>query len=177
MNCEQANEMLMLDLYGEAAAADAAELKAHLAACATCRRVAGVSRVALTEFRREPSPRPSRETVETVLAAAQPRTRFAGIFAQLRPVLWQAAAVVAIALIVSIAVKFWPQSSIQLAAENSAAATQAAITETSWDADSAALSDRIRLAQADVNIGSSLDSRISGLRDALSDLRAGSGSF
>ncbi|MBI5688367.1 MAG: zf-HC2 domain-containing protein [Verrucomicrobia bacterium] len=167
----------MLDLYGEATAADVVELKAHLAGCATCRRIAETSRAALVEFRREATPRPSRKTVEAVLVAAQPRPRLAGIFAQLHPALWQAAAVVAVALIVSVAVRFWPQSPIQLAAETSLTATQAAATETSWDANSAALSDRIRLAQADVSIGSSLDSRISGLRDALSDLRAGSGSF
>ena len=40
MNCERANEVLMLDLYGEAGEADAAALKAHLAGCAACRRAA-----------------------------------------------------------------------------------------------------------------------------------------
>ena len=177
MNCEQANEVLMLDLYGEAAAADVAELKTHLAGCAACRRAAEASREALVEFSSEATPRPSRETVEVVLAFAQPRPFLGGIFAQLRPALWQAAAVVAIALTVSVAVKFWPQSPVQLAAETSSAVTQPATTETSWDTDSAALSEHIRLAQADVAIGSSLDNRISGLRDALSDLHAGSSSF
>ena len=60
MNCERANEVLMLDLYGEAGEADAAALKAHLAGCAACRRAAEASREALVEFRREPSRRPSR---------------------------------------------------------------------------------------------------------------------
>ncbi len=177
MNCERANELLVLELYGETDPADAAELKAHLADCAACRRAVEASRGALEQFRREPSPRPSRETVEAVLAAAQPRLRFAGILAQLRPALWQTAAVVAIALTVSVAIKFWPRTPAQLVAENSSAVTQAAATETSWDADSAALSEHIHLAQADVSIGSSLDNRIAGLREALSDLRDGSSSF
>lgn len=177
MNCERANEVLMLDLYGEADAADAAELKAHLAGCAACRRATEASRVALVEFRRTPSPRPSRDTIETVLATAQPRPRLAGLFAQLRPALWQAAAVVAVALTAAVAVKFWPQPPTQLIAENSSTMTQAADAETSWDANSAALSDRLRLAQADVAIGSSLDNRITGLRDALSELRSGSDRF
>ncbi|MCX6910689.1 MAG: zf-HC2 domain-containing protein [Verrucomicrobia bacterium] len=177
MNCERANEVLMLDLYGEADTADAAELKAHLAGCAACRRAAKASRVALAEFRREAAPRPSRETVEAVLAAAQPRPRLASLFAQLRPALWQAAAVVAVALTASVAIKFWPQPPEQLAAANKATMTQAADADTSWDADSAALSDRLHLAQADVAIGSSLDNRIAGLRDALSELRGGSDRF
>jgi len=177
VNCERANEVLTLDLYGEAAAADAAELKAHLAGCAACRRAAEATREVLAEFRRPPSPQPSRDTVEAVLAAAQPRPRFAGIFAQLRPALWQAAVVVAVALTASVAIKFWPQPPAQLGAGNSFATTQAADADTSWDADSAALSDRLHLAQADVAIGSSLDNRITGLRDALSELRSGSDRF
>jgi predicted anti-sigma-YlaC factor YlaD len=167
---------MMLDLYGEAGAADAAELKAHLAGCGACRHAAEASRAAMEEFRNEPSPRPSRETIEAVIETAQPRPGFAGFFAQLRPALWQAAAVVAVALIVSVAVRFWPQPPAQLADANPPAA-QVADADTLWDADSAALSDRIRLAQADTAIGSPLDNRMAGLRDALSELRNGSSSF
>jgi len=177
VNCKQANEVLMLDLYGEASETDVAELRSHLAGCAPCRQAAEASRAALTEFRREPTPRPSRDTVEAVLAAAQPRPRLIGFFAQLRPALWQAVAVTAVALAVSVAVRFWPQAPVQLAAENSHTATQTAATETSWDADSAALSEHIQLAQADATISSSLDNRISGLRVALNDLRDGSTGF
>ena len=176
MNCEQANEMLTLDLYGEAGEADVAALKAHLAGCPACRRAAEATRAALAEFRRQPSPQPSRDTVEAVLATAQRRPLLAGLFAQLRPALWQAVAVMAVALVVSVAVRFWPQASDQQTAGASPAATQLA-AETSWDDDSAALSARIQLARADVAIGSSLDNRITSLRDALSDLRAGSSSF
>lgn len=177
MNCERANEVMMLDLYGEAAAADVADLKAHLAGCATCRRAAEASPAALEVFRREPSPRLSRETLEAVLAAAQPRPRFAGLFARLRPALWQAAAVVAVALMASIAVKFWPQPAGPGAAGSPWVATLIDAAETSWDADSTALSDQIRLAQADVAIGSSLDNRMAGLRDALNELRGDSDRF
>ncbi len=177
MNCERANEALMLDLYGEAGETDAAALKEHLANCAACRRAAEASREALAEFRREPSPRPSRETVEAVLAAAQSRPSFGGVFALWRPALWRAVAVVVIALTASFAIKFWPRTPVPLAGERASVATQSAATETSWDAESVAVSEHIRLAQADVAIGSSLDNRIAGLRDALSELRNGSDGF
>jgi predicted anti-sigma-YlaC factor YlaD len=176
VNCEQANETLTLDLYGEAGEADVAALKAHLAGCPACRRVAEATRAALVEFRRQPSSQPSRDTIEAVIEAAHRRPIFAGFFAQLRPVLWQAATVMAVALIVSVAIRFWPQTPVQHTTRVSPAAAQLA-AETSWDDDSAALADRIQLARADVTIGSSLDNRITGLRDALSDLRAGSTSF
>ena len=177
MNCERANEVLMLDLYGEASASDAAELKTHLAGCAACQRTAKASREPLAEFRREPAPRPSRETVEAVLAAALSRRRFTSVFALWRPALWRAAAGVAIALVAFAVVKFWPPTPTQMAGERPSVATQAVATETSWDAESTALSEHIQLAQADVVIGSSLDSRMTGLRDALSELRKGSDGF
>jgi predicted anti-sigma-YlaC factor YlaD len=177
VNCEQANEVLMLDLYGEAAAADVVELRAHLAGCAACRRAAEASREALAEFRREPALRPARETIESVLAAAQPRPRFAGLFVLARPAVWQATAVVMIALAASVAIQYWPHTTAPTAGESAAVTAQAAATETSWDTESAQLSEHIRLAQADVTLGSSLDNRITGLRDALTELRKGSDGF
>ena len=81
------------------------------------------------------------------------------------------------ALTASFALKFWPHTPVPLAGERASVATQAAATETSWDAESVAVSEHIRLAQADVAIGSSLDNRIAGLRDALSELRNGSDGF
>ena len=122
-------------------------------------------------------PNSTNRHVEAVLAAAQPRPRFAGVFVLWRPALWRAAAVVVIALTASFAIKFWPRTPVPLAGERASVATQAAATETSWDAESVAVSEHIRLAQADVAIGSSLDNRIAGLRDALSELRNGSDGF
>ena len=177
MNCERANEVLTLDLYGEASASDAAELKAHLAGCAACQRAAEASREALAAFRRESAPRPSRETVEAVLAAALSQPRFTSVFALWSPALWQAAAGAAIALVAFATFKFWPLTPTQMVGERPSATTQAVATETSWDAESTALSEHIQLAQADVAIGSSLDSRMTGLRDALSELRKGSDGF
>ena len=177
MNCERANEVLMLDLYGEAVAADVAGLKSHLAGCDACRRAAEGSRQAIQTFRRETTPQPSRETTEAVIAAAQPGPRFAVIFAQLRPALWQAAAVVVVALALSFAIKSWQRTPAPLAAGNSPAVAEAVTTGTSWDAESTALSERLRLAQADTAIGSSLDNRMAGLREALGELRTGSDRF
>ena len=52
MNCERANELMVLELYGEADGGDAAELKAHLAGCAECRaecaQLAAISRLLTT---------------------------------------------------------------------------------------------------------------------------------
>ena len=111
------------------------------------------------------------------MSAAQSRPEFAGLFAWMRPALWQTAAVVAIALLASTAVRFWPHTSVQLAHELQVAEATATASETSWDTASSSLSEHIQLAQADAAIGSSLDNRITGLRDALMDLRNRSEGF
>ncbi|MCX7825735.1 MAG: zf-HC2 domain-containing protein, partial [Verrucomicrobiae bacterium] len=112
MTCERANELMTLRLYDETTAAETVELEAHLTLCAECRRAAEASRAALEEFRREPSPQPSRDTISAVLEAARRRPRLWEVFGRLRPALWQAAAVVLIALTVSVAVKFWPHQTV-----------------------------------------------------------------
>lgn len=173
MNCERSNELMILDLYGEASAAESAELKEHLAGCAECRRVAEVSRGLLEEFRAEPTPRPSRETIDAVLESAQPRPGLREIFFRLRPALWQAAAVVVIALVASVAIKFWPHAPTPALV----AQTQPAETETAWESSTSNLSERIHVASADASFDSSLDYRITSLRDAVAQYRSDSERF
>jgi predicted anti-sigma-YlaC factor YlaD len=178
MNCERANELMMLRLYGETTAAEAVELEAHLTLCVECRRAAEASRAALEEFRREPSPQPSRDAIGAILEAAQPRPRLWEVFGRLRPALWQAAAVVLIALTVSVAVKFWPRQTTSPASTAVTAAASAAVeSEAAWESQVGALSERIQLAQANATFDSSLDYRIAGLRDTLARSRGDSDRF
>jgi anti-sigma factor RsiW len=168
VNCTRANELMVLELYGEADGAEAAELKAHLAACTECRQAAEATRIALDEFRREPTPQPSRETVERILEAAQPRPGIFELLRRLRPALLQAAAVVVIALSASFAIKFWPEKQAV-----SPTTTVSSATATSPDSDSAwstsveELAERICLAKAGGGFGTSLDYRIASLHDTL----------
>ena len=180
MNCERANEVLMLDLYGEAAASDSAELHAHLAECSECRHAAEATRSALKEFRRAPEPHPSREIVATIIEEAQPRPRLLEIFLRLRPAFLQAVAVVFIAAALSAAIKFWPQktSPTVAVAVNTAGSTNTVTdADVAWNSDVTSLANRIRLAQSDSGFGTSVDNRISALRDTLEFSRGDSLSF
>jgi len=178
MNCERANELMMLNLYGETTAAEAVELEAHLTLCVKCRHAAEAARRSLEEFRRAPSPQPSRETINAILEAAQPRPRLWEVFGRLRPALWQAAAVVLIALTVSVAVRFWPSQTASPASTTLTAVAKAVVeSEAAWESQVDALSERIQLAQANATFDSSLDYRIAGLRDTLTQSRGDSDRF
>jgi anti-sigma factor RsiW len=168
MNCERANELMVLELYGEADAAGAAELKAHLAGCAACRQAAETTRAALDEFRREPTPTPSHETIQQVLDAAEPRPGIFELLRRLRPALLQAAAVVVIALSASFAIKFWPENQAALAT-TAVASTSATSpdSDSAWSTSVEALAERICLAKAGGGFGASLDYRIASLHDTL----------
>lgn len=176
MNCERANELMMLHLYGETTAAEAVELEAHLTLCVECRRAAEAAHASLQEFRREPSPQPSREAISAILEAAQPRPRLWEVFGRLRPALWQAAAVVLVALSVSVAVKFWPRQTVP-PVSTAVAVSPAVESEAAWESQVGALSERIQLAQANATFDSSLDYRIAGLRDTLAQSRGDSDRF
>ncbi|MBI5397143.1 MAG: zf-HC2 domain-containing protein [Verrucomicrobia bacterium] len=168
MNCERANELMVLELYGEAGAADAAELKSHLAACAACRQAAEATRAALEEFRRELAPQPSREAVERILEAAQPRPGILELLRRLRPALLQAAAVVVIALGISFTIKFWPQRPAVPTPTAVASATEASPdSDSAWSANIESVVERIRLAKAGAGFDASLDYRIASLHDTL----------
>jgi len=172
MKCERANELMMLNLYGEATAAEAVELEAHLTLCVECRHAAETSRAALEASRREPMPQPSRETIRAILEAAQPRPRLCEVFGRLRPALWQAEAVVLIALTVSVAVKFWSsQTTSPVSTTVTTVASAAVESEAAWESQVGALSERVQLAQANATFDSSLDYRIAGLRDTLAQSR------
>ncbi len=170
MNCERANELMVLELYGEADAAGAAELKAHLAGCAACRQAAEATRAALDEFRREPTPKPSHETIQQVLDAAEPRPGIFELLRRLRPVLLQAAAVVVIALAGSFAIKFWPQK--QAAPAVAATAAASADSDSAWSTSAEAIAERIWQAKAGGGFGASLDYRIASLHGTLTSPRS-----
>lgn len=171
MNCERANELMALELYGEADAAGAAELKAHLAGCAACREAVLASRTALDAFRREPAPQPLRETLERILAAAQPRPGIFELLRRLRPALLQATAVVVIAMAGSFAIKLWPRNP---AVPNATAVASAASadSDSAWSASVEALAERVCLAKAGGGFGTSLDYRIASLHDTLTSSRS-----
>lgn len=162
--------MMVLELYGEADAAGAAELKAHLAGCAACRRTAEATRASLDEFRREPAPQPSRETVESILEAAQPRPGIFELLRRLRPALLQAAAVVVIALAGSFAIQFLPQKQTAPAVATAGAAS--IDSDSAWSASVEAIAERICQAKSGGGFGTSLDYRIASLRDTLTSPRS-----
>lgn len=168
MNCERANELMVLEIYGEADTAGAAELKAHLAGCAECRQAAEATRTALEEFRREPTPQPSHETIQRILDAAEPRPGIFELLRRLRPALLQAAAVVVIALAGSFAIKLWPQKPGETAVTMVASTTAAAAdSDSAWSASVEAIAERICQAKAGSGFGASLDYQIASLHDTL----------
>jgi anti-sigma factor RsiW len=169
MNCERANELMVMELYGEASDTDTVALKAHLAGCAACRQAAEATRAALDEFRRAAAPQPSRESVERILEAAQPRPGIFELLRRLRPALLQAAAVVVIALAGSFAIQFWPQR--QVATAVAAAEAASADSDSAWSASVEAIAERICRAKAGGGFGASLDYRIASLHDTLTSSR------
>jgi len=170
MNCERAKELMTLELYGEADPADAAAWNAHRAACTECRQAAEATRAALEEFRRAPAPQPSRESVERILEAAQPRPGIFELLRRLRPALLQAAAVVVIAVAGSFAIQFWPQKQVATAVATAEAASTD--SDSAWSASVEAIAERICRAKAGGGFGASLDYRIASLHDTLTSSRS-----